>query len=102
MSEKEMILLATKDPKKLVELMKDMVHTDLTFAAEHLALCGNQELIKATLLPLLGHESALVREGAVYGLHNTLDEEVTKVLEVLLESDTNPGVRWAISETLYN
>jgi hypothetical protein len=52
------------------------------------------------LKPLLGHASAVVREGAIYGLQKHLDADVRASLEMLARSDSSAGVRSAAEDAL--
>ncbi len=73
---------------------------DLTFAAEIAGSIETELLAVATLLPLLEHESSLVREGAIYGLSEHLNEQVRSALTERLAVEESPGVRGAIEEAL--
>ena len=94
--------LAKTDPAALVALLVsgDVPPARLTFAAE---IAGRElpgELVIEPLLALLGHERAVVREGAVYGLARFLsDARVRKAVEALLR-DPSPGVRAAAADEL--
>lgn len=75
-------------------------HTDLTFAAEVFGGHVDSELVRRTLLPLLRHEEAVVREGALYGLGNHLDAASRLEVQRVIEADASPGVRQAAKELL--
>jgi len=57
-------------------------------------------MAKEALLNLLANESALVREGVVYGLSHHLDPVVAPTLRRIAETDPSPGVREAALEVL--
>lgn len=66
---------------------------DLTFAAEAMGRISDAALVRATLVKLLGHPSAVIREGALYGLMNHLDDGVRALLLRLASEDPSPAVR---------
>jgi len=78
----------------------DLAPADLTFAAEVAGSISNSALVRHALVPLLEHESSLVREGAVYGLAEHLDKRVRSALSSRLAKEKSPGVRAAIEEAL--
>ncbi|SRR6266568_2229249 len=94
--------LAKLAPKELAYLVSGNVlrPTDLTFAAEILGSVDDRALVVRTLLPLLDHESALVREGAIYGLSAHMTPEVTTRLRQVAQLDPSPGVGTAAHEAL--
>ncbi len=103
--------LSLEDPNELIRIIKEdnLRPSHLTFAAEYL---GNvpTEIAMTALLDLLKHESAIVREGAIFGLSIVLTRhaetgEVTvteKIREALkaLQEDPSPGVRLTAKEVL--
>jgi HEAT repeat protein len=95
--------LAKNNPQRLLSLLddQDLTISLRTFAAE---AAGGIELSAAavpSLLPLLEHPSAVVREGAVYGLANHLDYAgVREQLGLVASGDVSPGVRRAALDTL--
>ena len=99
--------LAQNHPYWLIVLIQSraLENTDLTFAAEAVGLINNSPyLILLVLLPLLHHHSAMVREGAIYGIVKDLfvldDPRVKAELEHLSANDDSPGVRIAAKEAL--
>lgn len=70
-------------------------NSELTFAAE-----AAGKILDAALIRLLDHPSALVREGAVYGLAELVNDEVRAALENTRKNDASPGVREAAEEAL--
>ena len=48
--------------------------SDLTFVAEALGRLQDSDNARSVLIRLLGHEAALVREGAIYGLSHHLND----------------------------
>ena len=83
------------------DLVKALRPSRLTFAAEAVGLQADSVLVRATLLPLLNHVSAVVREGALYGIANHLDDAVLVVVRKLADDDPSPGVRQAAMDLLY-
>lgn len=91
--------LAAEDPSRLITMLGDgsLSNADLTFAAEEAGRCGDAAC--AALLALLGHESAVVREGAIYGLQRLEPSPtITDTLTRIAASDPSPGVRSAAAE----
>jgi hypothetical protein len=72
----------------------------LTFVAEALGDLRDKVTAKRLLVRLLSHRSAVVREGAVYGLQNLVDDDVRAALRETAEGDVSPGVRAAAEEAL--
>lgn len=96
--------LAKDDPKRLVALLTSntLAFHDLTFAAEAAGRTGLPEAQDA-LLQLLTHTSAVVREGAVYGLGYFLGDSgswTRQRLAFIAKFDPHPEVRAAALETL--
>jgi hypothetical protein len=84
-------------------IMAGMDPSSLTFAAEILGRHDADAVFSKVLIDLLRHPSAVVREGAVYGLgcyRPTLELRVT--LELTSTTDTSPGVRAAAQDMLDN
>jgi len=99
MTPEQILLLAENNPAKLMQVMKNMVDEDLTFAAEYLGSRCNSEEAKDCLIKLTKHKNALVREGVVYGLSHYDDERVGETLKGL-SNDPSPGVREAVEDAL--
>jgi hypothetical protein len=74
--------------------------SDLTFAAEALGRSDMGWLVRHALKPLLRHASAIVREGAIYGLQKHLNAEVRSALEAVVNSDASRAVRTAAEDAL--
>jgi hypothetical protein len=100
--EEEFLWMASQNPAQLIELVQaaNMRPPRLTFAAEAMGFLEDSTIVKRILLPLLSHPSALVREGAVYGISRHIDANVSEVLRNLSKSDPSPGVREAATEAL--
>lgn len=94
--------LARRFPADLLQLVRGNVLTPpaLTFAAEIAGGTSNDAAVRDALIPLLRHESALVREGAIYGLRNDVHLTVKDTLKDLAERDPSLGVRQAASDVL--
>lgn len=89
--------LAQNHPKALLRLIESgsLAPADLTFAAEIAGTLAEQPAARAALLPLLDHDDAIVREGAVYGLASCLDDSVRERLKVASGKDRSRAVREA-------
>ena len=87
--------LAQRHPVELVKLIDSnkLPPAELTFAAEALGCISDGELVRRTLIRLLDHSSAVVREGALYGLQWHLDNQVRTIIANMATSDSSPGVR---------
>ena len=94
--------LACQSPDGLAILIKraELDSADLTFAAEALGHTENGALVRDTLLPLLEHGSPVVREGAIYGLQQHLNDAVRQRLREISVRDPSPGVRTAAEDAL--
>ncbi len=94
--------LAEKHPEQLALLLgsASVRPSDLTFAAEAAGRVADFALIRSAVLRLLGHESALVREGALRGLDGRLDAEIAGIVRDMAASDSSPGVRAVAGELL--
>lgn len=73
---------------------------ELSLAAEALGRAENRKLARQTLVQFLKHRSALVREGAIYGLAELGSSEVRLAIAVVAKKDTHPGVRRAAGAVL--
>lgn len=95
-------LLAARFPRDLAKLIEQnrLEVSDLTFAAEALGRSNMGWLVRHTLKPLVRHASAVVREGAIYGLQKHVDGEVRAVLEGVVKSDPSRAVRTAAEDAL--
>jgi hypothetical protein len=95
-------LLAARFPHDLVKLIEQdrLEPSDLTFAAEALGRSNIGWLVRRALKPLLRHASAVVREGAIYGLQKHLNAEVRAALASVVNSDASPAVRNAAEDAL--
>jgi hypothetical protein len=94
--------LAHEFPEELLDLVRSSVLPPpaLTFAAEIAGKTLDGRAVRAALVPLLHHENALVREGAIYGLRAHTDDKVVEKLRRLASDDVSPGVRQAANDTL--
>jgi len=95
--------LAVSDPLLLIAILNDegRAPSDLTFAAEIAGgAIADSALVRPPLIKLLDHASAVVREGAIYGLAHHLDS-LTKVrIELVAHTDPSFAVRTAAHECL--
>ncbi len=96
--EAEQERLAIVDPERLAAIIAagTLCPTSLTFAAEHMGKAKDAALVVRTLTPLLSHESAYVREGALIGLwqhSDALPPDVVERVRRMADSDESPGVR---------
>ncbi len=96
--------LAENYPPELLRLIASnrLRATDLTFAAEIAGRLSDSAAVRRTLLPLLSHDDAVVREGAIYGLAPHAEETVRSALARLSASDPSAAIRLAATETLAN
>ena len=94
--------LAVNDPNELLRLIQSgaLRAADLTFAAEAAGTIEDPEGVRAVLRALLAHPSAVVREGAIYGLARHLNGEMRTALLQLTASESSPGVSSAIRDVL--
>lgn len=95
--------LADTNPSRLLELLGTgfLAVEDLTFAAEAAGRISDVEAAVKALLPLLEHQSPLVREGTIYGLSRHVGRDWVRMrLEFVAKNDPSPGVREAAKETL--
>jgi len=94
--------LLEESPRDLARLVanRGLRVSRLTYAAEILGDAKDSRLVKKALLPLLKHESPIVREGAILGLARHLDEEVRGALEDVAANDQSETIRRSASETL--
>ncbi len=95
--------LSQENPESLAKVIQEesLDASDLTFAAEHMGNCEDTALVKKILFPLLDHNDALVREGAVYGLANHLDSVVKYKLFNISKVDKSTTVREAASNIIF-
>lgn len=95
-------LLAAHFPRDLAKLIERdrLAPSDLTFAAEALGRSSQGWLVRAVLPPLLRHSSAVVREGAIYGLQRHLDAEIRGLLLAVSKTDPSAAVRTAAEDAL--
>jgi hypothetical protein len=94
--------LADSYPESLAKIIEEesLPAEDLTFAAEYMGKCTDINLVKKVLFPLLSHEDAVVREGAIYGLTNHLDSVVKFKLFNISKNDKSKAVREAASNII--
>lgn len=95
-------LLALSFPQDLANLLTsgelDMV--GLTFGAEYMGKVQDEILVRDTLLPLLSHPSAIVREGAIYGVQNHMSQEIMQKLQSIAQTDLSPTIRQTARDAL--
>ncbi|AKT44062.1 HEAT repeat domain-containing protein [Chondromyces crocatus] len=94
--------LALQHPAELLRLIRNgkLEAADLTFAAEIAGQLKNSHAVQTTLLPLLSHTEAVVREGAIYGITRHQDAAVREKLAQLAASDRSNAVRTAAADAL--
>ena len=73
---------------------------ELTFTLERIGDFKNSYLVREILKPYLFHESAVIREGTIYGLQDHVDEEVAGILTELSQKDPSSGVRTSAEDVL--
>lgn len=94
--------LAVENPARLLAMLisSELKPSMLTYAAEIAGRNLPTHQVAPLLIKLLSHESAVVREGAVYGLEEHSGQEVTNELRRISETDPSPGVRTAAKGAL--
>lgn len=94
--------LADCFPCDLLRLMSSgkLGPVDLTFAAESIGRVPASDLVRRTLLPLLSHSDAIVREGAIYGLRAHENGEVRSRLTHMATADSSWEVRQVAADAL--
>lgn len=104
MNEENFKYLAERDPQALARIVRQLLREQrvhlLTFAAEAFGYSDDSGLAIETVLPLMSHPNATVREGAVYGLAPHVDREVARRFRDILGWEPSPGVRAAITDVL--
>jgi HEAT repeat protein len=101
-SQNELRAMANNSPANLVALIESgaLGNVELTFAAEYLGKATAAEGVVLTLLVLLRHPNALVREGALYGLSEVRnDQAVIDAVTVVRDGDPSSALR-SIAESI--
>lgn len=95
-------VLAARFPHELAKLIElgRLEPPDLTFAAEAMGRSELSWLVRHALTPLLVHASAVVREGAIYGLQKHVDDSTRAALSILSHDDPSSAVRMAAEDAL--
>jgi len=88
-------MLVSHFPHELAKVISggQLEPANLTFAAEAMGQCKDDDLVRNTLIPLLRHDEAIVREGAIYGLENHKNSDVSAVLSWMAQNDPSPCIR---------
>ncbi len=96
--------MAYDDPSRLIKWIQsgELSEADLSFAAEALGKVALSESVVDSLLALLRHPSAVVREGAIYGLqpHAPYALGARNVLRAIAETDRSKAVQEAAREAI--
>ena len=94
--------LATDAPTELMDLVRfaGLRPAKLTYAAEALGSTGRAEAVSILIEILSSHPSALVREGAIFGVLKASTTSARPTLERLALSDPSAAVREAASSAL--
>lgn len=98
--------LARSQPKLLIALIESgcMDYYDLTYAAESAGRVEDPSIVVPTLLNLLDHSNAVVREGAIYGLSMHLDgvmrTMIRERLEIVIRDDGSESVKIAAASAI--
>jgi len=92
--------LAQVRPDELASLITQglLGSAHLSLAAESIGLWNDATQVRSTLTPLLEHGSAVVREGAIYGLRPHLNPAIRERLHTIAQNDASIGVRDAALE----
>lgn len=99
----EFTKLAIENPTELIQWIENgtLTISQLTFAAEALALVTDSSIAVPTLMRLLLSNQPVVREGAVYGLEGHLGYgNVRNILKFVYLLDPASGVSIAAKEAL--
>jgi len=102
-SEELFVALAARAAPRLAKLLTTdglLDDTELSLAAEAIGRAEDEKLVRQTLVPMLKHRSALVREGAIYGLAELGSNEVRSAIATTAKNDKHPGVRRAAGAVL--
>lgn len=93
--------LAASAPGALLTLVNEncLQPSELTLAAEALGRIASPEA-ETVLTRLLDHPSAVVREGAIYGLSHLGTTGATYAIRRHAQVETSPGVQRAIEDVL--
>ena len=94
--------LAQCHPDQLLRLVnaQQLPPIELSFAAEAAGTLANSPAVRNTLLRMLRHGDAVVREGAIYGLARHVDEEILRELRQVAATDPSPGVQEAAANLI--
>lgn len=96
LSQNELQTMAEDNPGNLVALIESggLGDVELTFAAEYLGKATAAEGVVLTLLVLLRHPKALVREGALYGLAEVRgDPAVVDAITAVSSGDSSKALQ---------
>lgn len=87
--------LVSSDPGRLAKIIREenLKPSQLTFAVEIFGEIEDSPLVIDVLLPMLDHDSALVREGVIYGLSEHLTKEVKARLKDIAYNDSSMEIR---------
>lgn len=95
--------LSDENPLKLESYIRShyLKPTDLTFAIEILGDTCSYQVASRTIVPMLWHESVLVREGAIYGLRRfTKDSTIYECLNSISKADPSFVIRELAREAM--
>ena len=95
--------LADENPEKLELYIRRnyLSPPQLTFAIEILGDSCDYKIADRTIIPMLWHESPVVREGAALGLRRfATNSTVSECLNSVMKADPSPGVRMVIKDIL--
>ncbi len=98
----DFILIAETFPQELATLARsgELTPAQLTFCAEAIGRVGDAALALALLDDLASHPSALVREGAIYGLGTLGGRDAQAILRRVAEDDPMQFLRGLAAEEL--
>jgi len=76
---------------------------ELTYAAEYMGRCNDSIMVRDTLVPLLSHPKAVVREGALIGLNdNHINKDVKLILISMSKYDKLACLRKICKSIVFN
>jgi len=101
--EEAFIYIANKNINQLANIIRysNLASYDLTLAVEYFGnAIEDSNAARDILIPLLQNDSALVREGVIYGLENHINEEVINIFAEMSESDPSKEIRNILKSTI--
>ena len=95
--------IAQNNILQLAEIItnSNLDNCDLTFAVETFGhKTEDGQLARDTLFHLLFSDSALIREGVIYGLEHHIDRKISSAFKYMLQNDPNKSIKLILKEIL--